>query len=148
MRPIKLEIRINNLLLRDQFMWDINNPSNSPEAFASTLIADLGLGSEFFLPIAHSIREQIHSHWLIVQQEGHHKSLPEVTPKVAGEADPQTIFRSPVGLENSIVVSYHSHEQESAALLWSPTIQQLTEEDVRKYEKQEERNARYARRNR
>ena len=58
-RVIKLNVRINNIIVRDQFEWDINDPRNSPEDFAETLCADLGLGSEFMLPIAHQIREQI-----------------------------------------------------------------------------------------
>jgi SWI/SNF-related matrix-associated actin-dependent regulator of chromatin subfamily B member 1 len=52
-RIIKLNVRINNIIIRDQFEWDINNPRNSPEDFAESLCADLGLGSEFMLPIAH-----------------------------------------------------------------------------------------------
>ena len=30
-RVIKLNVRIGNIILRDQFEWDINNPKNSPE---------------------------------------------------------------------------------------------------------------------
>jgi SWI/SNF-related matrix-associated actin-dependent regulator of chromatin subfamily B protein 1 len=58
-RIIKLNVRINNIIVRDQFEWDINDPRNSPEDFSETLCADLGLGSEFMLPIAHQIREQV-----------------------------------------------------------------------------------------
>lgn len=52
-RVVKLNVRIDSIILRDQFEWDINNPKNSPEDFAECLCADLGLGSEFLLPIAH-----------------------------------------------------------------------------------------------
>lgn len=62
-RVIKLNVRIGNIILRDQFEWDINNCQNSPEVtitfylllqdFSESLCADLGLGSEFMLPIAH-----------------------------------------------------------------------------------------------
>ncbi len=58
-KTIKLDIRIDDIVLNDQFEWDINNPDNSPDAFAISMCADLGLGSEFILPIAHSIKEQI-----------------------------------------------------------------------------------------
>ena len=61
-RIIKLDIRIGDIVINDQFEWDINNPNNSVEAFAQSLCADLGLDSEFILPIAHSIREQIIDH--------------------------------------------------------------------------------------
>jgi SWI/SNF-related matrix-associated actin-dependent regulator of chromatin subfamily B protein 1 len=62
LKTIKLDIRIDDIVLTDQFEWDINNSNNSPEIFAKTLCADLGLGSEFILPIAHSIKEQILDH--------------------------------------------------------------------------------------
>jgi len=58
-RTIKLDIRIDDIVLNDQFEWDINNPENAPDAFAIVMCADLGLGAEFILPIAHSIKEQI-----------------------------------------------------------------------------------------
>lgn len=59
LRIIKLNVRVANVVLRDQFEWDIANPANSPEDFAEALVADLGLGSEFLVPVAHQIREQI-----------------------------------------------------------------------------------------
>lgn len=62
-------MRIGNIVLRDQFEWDINNPNNSPEDFAESLCSDLGLGAEFMLPVAHSIREQINEHQKMAHQE-------------------------------------------------------------------------------
>ena len=147
-RTIKLDIRINNFLLRDQFLWDINNPANSPEVFASTLIADLGLGNEFFLSIAHSIREQIHQHWIEYLKDEIYKVPMDRGPMELGEQDVMRIFRNPGLLENHIISSHHNFEQMKDNSLWSPMVQQLTEDDVRKFEKQEERNARYARRKR
>lgn len=52
-KVVQLNVRIGNIVVRDQFEWDINNPNNSPEDFSESLCADLGLGSEFMLPIAH-----------------------------------------------------------------------------------------------
>ena len=62
LKIIQLNVRIGNIVLRDQFEWDINNPHNSPEDFSESLCSDLGLGPEFMLPVAHSIREQINEH--------------------------------------------------------------------------------------
>ena len=44
----------------DQFEWDLNNKDFTPEQFARSLCAELGLGYEFIVLIAHSIREQIY----------------------------------------------------------------------------------------
>ena len=58
-RIISVNVRIGRVVYKDKFEWDINNPDNSPEDFAECVCADLGLGDEFFLPIAHQIREKI-----------------------------------------------------------------------------------------
>lgn len=55
---IKLNVTIGNHSLVDQFDWDINNPTNSPEEFAERMASDLSLSGEFTTAIAHSIREQ------------------------------------------------------------------------------------------
>jgi SWI/SNF-related matrix-associated actin-dependent regulator of chromatin subfamily B protein 1 len=55
---VKLNITIGPNTLIDQFEWDINNPLNSPEAFATAMINDLSLSGEFATAIAHQIREQ------------------------------------------------------------------------------------------
>ncbi|KAB8239183.1 hypothetical protein BDV23DRAFT_80841 [Aspergillus alliaceus] len=55
---IKLNITIGQHTLIDQFEWDINDASNSPEEFAARMTDDLSLSGEFTTAIAHSIREQ------------------------------------------------------------------------------------------
>ncbi|KAF1963286.1 SNF5-domain-containing protein [Byssothecium circinans] len=55
---IKLNITIGQHTLVDQFEWEINNPLNSAEEFATQMAADLSLSGEFTTAIAHSIREQ------------------------------------------------------------------------------------------
>jgi len=59
---IQLNLTINDKSLQDQFEWDIRNKHISPESFAQTLCSDLGLGREFSVSVAHSIREQINQH--------------------------------------------------------------------------------------
>jgi len=54
---IELDLRIDNVSLKDRFEWDINDPKNSPEEFAMNLCNELGLNYEFMVQIAHSIRE-------------------------------------------------------------------------------------------
>lgn len=58
-RTIHINVRIGRVVYKDKFEWDINNPDNSPEDFAECVCADVGLGDEFILPIAHQIREKI-----------------------------------------------------------------------------------------
>ncbi|CAG9329121.1 unnamed protein product [Blepharisma stoltei] len=69
---IDIEIRMENMILRDRFLWDINNKENSPEFFAQCLCADLGLGGDIAVQIAYIIRERIaylHKH-LVTMRPG------------------------------------------------------------------------------
>jgi hypothetical protein len=56
---ISLDLRLNDITLQDQFLWDASNINNSPESFARQMVTDLGLPAEFVTAIAFSIREQI-----------------------------------------------------------------------------------------
>ncbi|KAK2745391.1 SWI/SNF chromatin-remodeling complex subunit [Myotisia sp. PD_48] len=56
---IKLNITLGQHTLVDQFEWEINDPHNSPEAFALHMCRELSLPGEFTTAIAHSIREQV-----------------------------------------------------------------------------------------
>uniref|UniRef100_A0AC35TJA3 SWI/SNF-related matrix-associated actin-dependent regulator of chromatin subfamily B member 1 n=1 Tax=Rhabditophanes sp. KR3021 TaxID=114890 RepID=A0AC35TJA3_9BILA len=56
---LKLNIHVGNQSLVDQFEWDMSDPNNDPEWFAEKLCADLGLGGEFLSAIAYSIRGQL-----------------------------------------------------------------------------------------
>ncbi|XP_013068275.2 SWI/SNF-related matrix-associated actin-dependent regulator of chromatin subfamily B member 1-A-like [Biomphalaria glabrata] len=59
---IKLNIHVGNISLVDQFEWDMSESLNSPEEFATKLCAELGLGGEFVTAIAYSIRGQLSWH--------------------------------------------------------------------------------------
>jgi hypothetical protein len=56
---ISLDLRLNDITLQDQFLWDASNVNNSPESFARQMVTDLGLPAEFVTAVAFSIREQI-----------------------------------------------------------------------------------------
>ncbi|XVF26800.1 hypothetical protein REPUB_Repub14bG0050200 [Reevesia pubescens] len=59
--PIKLDLRVNHTVIRDQFLWDLNNFESDPEEFARTLCKDLGIEDPEVGPaIAFSIREQLY----------------------------------------------------------------------------------------
>ncbi|KAM7311064.1 SWI/SNF-related matrix-associated actin-dependent regulator of chromatin subfamily B member 1 isoform X2 [Ixodes scapularis] len=59
---IKLNIHVGNISLVDQFEWDMSEKENSPEQFALKLCSELGLGGEFVTAIAYSIRGQLSWH--------------------------------------------------------------------------------------
>src|ERR1700761_1614541 len=47
--------------LDDQFEWDVNDQTNSPELFAEVYANELGLSGEWKTAIVHSIREQLYT---------------------------------------------------------------------------------------
>ncbi|XP_041348691.1 SWI/SNF-related matrix-associated actin-dependent regulator of chromatin subfamily B member 1-A-like isoform X2 [Gigantopelta aegis] len=59
---LKLNIHVGNISLVDQFEWDMSDSENSPEQFSTKLCAELGLGGEFVTAIAYSIRGQLSWH--------------------------------------------------------------------------------------
>ncbi|CAI5444366.1 unnamed protein product [Caenorhabditis angaria] len=56
---MKLNINVGNQSLVDQFEWDMSEPMNSPEEFSRSICKELGLGGEFASGIAYSIRGQL-----------------------------------------------------------------------------------------
>jgi hypothetical protein len=59
LQVLEIEVRVDNLVLRDRFVWDINCVDNCPEIFAQALCADLGLGGDIAVNISNAIREKI-----------------------------------------------------------------------------------------
>jgi SWI/SNF-related matrix-associated actin-dependent regulator of chromatin subfamily B protein 1 len=133
-KTIKLDIRIGDIVFTDQFEWDINNTNNSPEDFAKNLCADLGLGSEFILPICHSIKEQI----LDYQKS----SLNE--KKIYY----QMLYNNKnfAGQKKIIDTSNLIRDIFSDSSEWQPSVKRISNEDIKKFEKKEERKTRYAQR--
>ncbi|KDR74964.1 hypothetical protein GALMADRAFT_249934 [Galerina marginata CBS 339.88] len=68
---VKLDIIVGSIKLDDQFEWDLDNPSASPEDFAEVYTQELGLGGEFKTAIAHSIREQVQTYQKSLFLVGH-----------------------------------------------------------------------------
>ncbi|KAL6607873.1 hypothetical protein ACP70R_040936 [Stipagrostis hirtigluma subsp. patula] len=59
--PLKIDLRVNNTVIRDQFLWDIGNLDSDPEEFARTICEDLNITDPEVGPaIAVSIREQLY----------------------------------------------------------------------------------------
>jgi len=114
---IKLNIHIGNISLNDQFEWDISDPDNSPEIFANQLCSELGLGGEFVTAVAYSIRGQIS--WHQKTYAFSENPLPCV----------EVPFRS-----------------QSEAEAWSPSLETLTDAEMEKKMRDQDRSTRRMRR--
>merc|ERR1719510_159387 len=114
---IKLNIHIGNVSLTDQFEWDMSDEQNDPQQFSNQLVADLGLDNEFIPAIVHSIRGQILWHKKMYAFSD--SQLPRL----------ETAFRN--DLERSS---------------WSPFIETLTDVELQKKIREEDRHTRRIRR--
>ncbi|VDD80638.1 unnamed protein product [Mesocestoides corti] len=114
---IRLNIHVGNMSLVDQFEWDLSEPSNSPEQFAARLCAELGLGGEFVTAVAYSIRGQLA--W--------HQRLYAFTESPLPTID--VVYRSP-----------------NEADQWSPIVEVLTDAEMEKKIRDQDRNTRRMRR--
>lgn len=114
---IKLNIHVGNISLVDQFEWDLADENNSPEEFAKKLCADLSLGGEFVTAIVYSVRGQLAWHQKTYAFSDHH--LPEI----------ESAFRN-----------------QSEADTWSPFLETLTDAEMEKKIRDQDRNTRRMRR--
>ena len=114
---IKLNIHVGNISLVDQFEWDLSDENNCPEEFAKKICADLSLGGEFVTAIVYSIRGQLAWHKKTYAISDNH--LPRV----------EMAFRN---------------QSESDA--WSPFLETLTDAEMEKKIRDQDRNTRRMRR--
>ncbi|KAL5717167.1 hypothetical protein ACHQM5_010230 [Ranunculus cassubicifolius] len=61
MVPLKLDLLVNNTIIRDQFLWDLNNFESDPEEFSRTFCKDMDIADPEVGPaVAVAIREQLY----------------------------------------------------------------------------------------
>jgi len=114
---LKLNIHVGNISLVDQFEWDMSEKDNSPEQFALKLCSELGLGGEFVTAIAYSIRGQLSWH----QRTYAFSEAPLPTVEIP--------FRS-----------------QAEADQWCPFLETLTDAEMEKKIRDQDRNTRRMRR--
>nr|XP_026488968.1 SWI/SNF-related matrix-associated actin-dependent regulator of chromatin subfamily B member 1-A isoform X1 [Vanessa tameamea] len=114
---IKLNIHVGNTSLVDQVEWDMSEKENNPEQFAMKLCAELGLGGEFVTGIAYSVRGQLSWH----------------QRTYAFSEAPLPIVETP-------------YRQQSEAEQWAPYLETLTNAEMEKKIRDQDRNTRRMRR--
>lgn len=114
---LKLNIHVGNISLVDQFEWDLSEPDNSPERFAMKLSQELGLGGEFVTAIAYSIRGQLSWHQRTYAFSENPLPSVDIAVRNTGEADQ-----------------------------WCPFLETLTDAEMEKKIRDQDRNTRRMRR--
>lgn len=114
---IKLNIHVGNTSLVDQVEWDMSEKDNNPEQFALKLCSELGLGGEFVTAIAYSVRGQLSWHQRTYAFSEAPLSTIEVPFRAASESDQ-----------------------------WAPFLETLTDAEMEKKIRDQDRNTRRIRR--
>ncbi|XP_032823684.1 SWI/SNF-related matrix-associated actin-dependent regulator of chromatin subfamily B member 1 isoform X1 [Petromyzon marinus] len=122
---VKLNIHVGNISLVDQFEWDMAEKENSPEKFALRLCSELGLGGEFVTTIAYSIRGQLSWH----QRTYAFRSVPR-----------------PCKSENPLPIVEIAIRNAGDADAWCPFLETLTDAEMEKKIRDQDRNTRRMRR--
>lgn len=120
---VNLTCSLNNRLYEDNFQWNLNDTSLSPEMFAETIVQDLGLPREFLPAISHSLHEyllRVKKEWL----EGHLNQ--DHVPNGAA-----------FGYVSGIRL-----DMDELGVSWCPKVEVLTQEEIQKREIEKERNLR------
>lgn len=114
---IKLNVHVGNTSLVDQIEWDMAEKGNNPEEFAMKLCAELGLGGEFVTAIAYSIRGQLSWHYRTYAFSEAPLATVEVPFRATSDADQ-----------------------------WAPFLETLTDAEMEKKIRDQDRNTRRMRR--
>lgn len=141
--PLKLDLRVNNTVIRDQFLWDVSNFENDPEEFARTLCEDLNIDDPEVAPaIAVSIREQLYE--LAVQNVA---SAKEYRMGKKGRRGPESVPSSKSGNGAIDVVKLYGSKgsvvrKRKEWHLYEPIVDILSTEEAEALEAREERHVR------
>ncbi|XP_015886913.3 chromatin structure-remodeling complex protein BSH [Ziziphus jujuba] len=141
--PIKLDLRVNHTLIKDQFLWDLNNFESDPEEFARNFCRDLAIDDPEVGPaIAFAIREQLYE--IAIQSVA---SARESRISKKGRRGAEYALASKAGSGAVDIVKLFGHK--SSVLrkrkewdVYEPIVDLLSNEEVDALEAREERIAR------
>ncbi|XP_022972053.1 chromatin structure-remodeling complex protein BSH [Cucurbita maxima] len=140
---IKLDLRVNNTLIRDQFLWDLNNYESDPEEFSRTFCKDLGIEDPEVGPaIAVAIREQLYE--IAVQNV---VSARESRLSKKGRRGFEHVSASKTGGASVDLMKLFGHRSSAVRKrkdwdIYEPIVDLLSNEEVDALEAKEERAAR------
>ncbi|KAG7631608.1 SNF5/SMARCB1/INI1 [Arabidopsis suecica] len=128
--PIKLDLRVNQTLIKDQFLWDLNNFESDPEEFARTLCKDLGVEDP---EVGIAIQSVASARESRLSKKGRRGSDHGSASKASGlSMDLMKLF----SFKSSVVRKRKDLD------VYEPVVDLLTSEEVDALEAREERHAR------
>lgn len=119
---LHLSCNLEDRYYEDNFQWNINDNTLTPEKFASIVVKDLGLTREFLPAIANVLHEQV----LKIKKEW-----------IKGEFNQQLLY--PEYMTNMVRIETNVGDLD---LSWSPRVEILSQEEIQKREVERERQIR------
>ena len=99
--PIKIRLTVNDVIIKEDIMWDPLVPDYTPLDFAQTLGEELNLPDEAVIAVATTIVEQLHG---IKMEESEERPIASISNPGIGATD----IESKDHMSNmSIIVSQH-----------------------------------------
>ncbi|KAF1867054.1 hypothetical protein Lal_00049482 [Lupinus albus] len=142
-QSIQLDLRVNHTLVKDHFLWDLNNFESDPEEFARNFCIDMGIEDPEVGPaIAFAIREQLYEiaiQSVVLAKESRLSKKGrrgiEYTPLSKGGAVAVDLVKL-FGQKSSVVRKRKEWD------VYEPIVDLLSNEEVDALEAKEERNFR------
>lgn len=145
---LKLDLRVNSTVIRDQFLWDLGNLDSDPEEFARCLCKDLELDDPEVAPaVALAIREQLYELAVLSVSSGRETRISKKSRR-----DWALDFSQSSKAVSAFELMKRSSNKSSAVRkrnewdFFEPVVEILTREEVEALEAREERNARIKKR--
>ncbi|KAK1387366.1 Chromatin structure-remodeling complex protein BSH [Heracleum sosnowskyi] len=141
--PIKIDLRVNRMVIKDQFLWDLNNVESDPEEFARIFCKDLGIDDPEVGPeIAFAIREQLYE--IAVQNVSSARESKISKKGRRGFEHPLPNTAGGTGLDVMKLYSFRASviRKRKEWDVYEPIIDILSNEEVGALEAREERSAR------
>ncbi|KAF9673236.1 hypothetical protein SADUNF_Sadunf10G0003400 [Salix dunnii] len=139
----QLDLRVNNTLIKDQFLWDMNNFDSDPEDFAKTFCDDMGIQDPEVGPaVAFAIREQLYE--TAVQSVA---AAREIRLSKKGRRGSEYVPASKAGGTSLDLMKLFNNKYSVVRKrkdwdVYGPTVDLLSNEEVDVLEAREERNVR------
>lgn len=150
--PLRINVRVHNVLVRDQFLWDTGDLRSDPEGFARRLCRDLDIQDASVAPaISVAIREQLYETMKAAVSGRESRSS-----KKARQRGADLAFWTPraSALQSSTALSYMRQPSGRVSILrrrseveaYEPQLEFLSEKEVEALDAKDQRNSRLKRR--
>ncbi|ODQ77742.1 hypothetical protein BABINDRAFT_41061, partial [Babjeviella inositovora NRRL Y-12698] len=130
---VHLQVSLGSQLLADRLEWDLSDTTYTPERFAGTVVADMGLALEFKPAIAHAMHETL----LRLKRDVIEGTFAYEVRNFAYSGVPRETTATQVLVQAGLRIDLDRMNGS-----WAPVVETLTQWEIEKREIERERNLR------